>query len=279
MRTPRIRGRFDPVDLDGETVWVSADRAWVVVPRPHLERFVGHVVGPAPRTTGETDFGVVMGTGAGGERPGTLSLEMVPNTSLRPATLEAMDLEPLDGSLDDATPLAAPVPAPAGSARDEVAPGTSEQLRIVSLLALAGALFVLGIAITLALFLRSTRPVPAEEDELGLTAVTDRAAAVMVAPTPNVPAPEPPPWAGDLAQGEELLASDPVRAMAHFRRVLAMQPRHAVALAGLGRAELAIGAGADALEHLCEARRMDRTVATEVDAALATNGLSCDSPQ
>lgn len=259
MKTPRIRGRFDAVQLDGETVWVSADGAWVVVPRPHLERYVGHEVSRAHHDGLETDFGLVLGTG-GGEKPATMALELRPQTSLRPATMEVIELESFE-ELEEEVP------------RD---PAREERLRILALLALASALCVLGAAVSAALFLRATTPVPEEPAAAsGLQDIAPR--AVLMAPAPaSRPVVEPPPWQHDLDRGQALIASDPYQAMEHFRRALVMQPRHAGALAGLGAAELALGAGADGVEHLCEARRLDRSVSAQVDAVLHANGATCD---
>lgn len=98
-----------------------------------------------------------------------------------------------------------------------------------------------------------------------------------VAPEPpTVPASaSQPAWQTHIDKGWALIDSDPEAAADNFRRALVLYPRHGDAHHGLGTVLLREGQPEAAAPYLCEARRLDRTLAPAIDQLLQANGLAC----
>ena len=73
MKPPKVRGPLSPRTVDGETIWVSADQAWTVVPRAVMERQLGRALHGGDGDTVD-DLGLVLGTGP--DAPGRSVVEM-----------------------------------------------------------------------------------------------------------------------------------------------------------------------------------------------------------
>lgn len=182
LKPPKLRGPLVPRTIDGETMWVSADGAWVLVARAPLERRVGRPLGDGPDALDdELDLGLGMAAtvddGATADdafadeddlfavdaedevaEPGPVTWDS-PEVDVEAEAVPDVDVTPLPAAPPSSlrSQLSAVPHAPASNREEEA----TRRLWMLSMLTFAGAAVLVMAAILLVVVGRSTPPPPA----------------------------------------------------------------------------------------------------------------------
>lgn len=302
MTTPRVSGSFDPRPVGDDTVWVSADGVWTLVPRHMMDRLLGRgVLGPDPMGQTAQDLGLVMGTGVEEGRPGAPRRRRAPE----PADVNVV-MVPRGGFAAPSAPSPVPPPVPAPAPVNATQGPRMMMLAVASLAMLMASVGVLLLAFGVVWWQSASLTAAVKAEDVASSVLVPvpplpvgRAqdtgspeATPLVAVRPGWPpagldpkarpgrprrAPvRTPAWQVYIDLGWKELGDDPSAAADAFQRALVLYPSHAEAHRGLGEAWIALGQPQRGATSLCEARRLDASIAALVSERLADKGLTCD---